>query len=389
MATNNSTITSSLFDAVSKSLSNKDMKQTYKNDIDRYIANNTDKYFIIGPGERPIFSDDRKNEYLRVCGLSRDMVKTTLKNSKHVGSDWKIMNEPFNTANALATRHFAVKKDAEFIKLSQWYLIISMYPSIHYKYFKHGVNEACMQYTINNLSEKYKIRQVKNLWIALTESIQTAYTLHEKNIIKGEDVAFVKYIQDVKTRINSLIKNIAQKYYENYEKQNFLETEYENFDDESYKEAESNSYEIDRITNNVVNHLVIHGPDMKLVELAAKSCQVSINDLRTYTINLINSKHRQDINDIVEAILFLFLFNDDGEHHSVDQIRTNEFMIYCLKIYKRSNTTNKNVIKIKAILDKWVDEVGVKENTGREATVLNYKKSFYTFFVLSIEKYGK
>ena len=64
-------------------------------------------------------------------------------------------------------------------------------------------------------------------------------------------------------------------------------------------------------------------------------------------------------------------------------------MIYCLKIYKRSNTTNKNVIKIKAILDKWIDEVGVKENTGREATVLNYKKSFYTFFVLSIEKYGK
>lgn len=389
MADNNSTITKSIFDKVSKSLSNKDILKMYKENIDRYLANNTDKYFIIGPGERPIYSTDRMNEYIALCGLTREDVVSTLKSSKNIGSNWVIMNDPFNTANALATRHFAISKNAEYLKITQWYLIVSLYPSLHYKYFKYGTNNACMQYTINNLSDKYKIKQLKSLWATLTDSVSTAFQLHEKNIITGDDVAYVKYIQDVHTRMNSLLKNIAAEYYKNYESQRFLETEYENFDEESYHEAESNSYDIERITNNVVVHLVTHGADMKLVELSAKSSNVSINDMRTYTNALINSDHRQDIRTVVESILFLFLFNDDGERHSVDQVRTNEFMLYCLKIYKRSNTTNKNIIKIKAILDKWIDEIGVKKTTSRQATILSYKKALYTFCVLSIEKYGK
>ena len=219
--------------------------------------------------------------------------------------------------------------------------------------------------------------------------IHTAYQLHEKNIIEGEDIAYVKYIQDVHTRLNILIRNIANEYYANHDNRKYLETEFESFDEDNYHEADSNSYEIDRIANNVVNQLVIHGPDMKLVELSAKSANVSVNQLRTYTLTLINGKHRKDIWDITEALLFLYLFNDDGESHSVDQIRTNDFMLYCLKVYKRSNTTNKNVIKIKSILDKWIDEIGVKNETNRGPTIMNYKKALYTFFVFSIEKYGK
>lgn len=384
-----SSITHKLYESVEKSLSIKAKQDTYKENIDKYMAANVDKYFIVGPGDRPIYSDVQINTYIQLCGLTPDAIKQALKESDKVGSGWNIMNNPFNTANVLATRYFAIKKKPEFIKLSEWYIIVSMYPSIHSKYFKYGVNEACMAYTINNLSDKYKIKQLKSLWAAMTDMIHTAYQLHEKNIIEGEDIAYVKYIQDVHTRLNSLIRNIANEYYANHDNRKYLETEFESFDEDNYHEADSNSYEIDRIANNVVNQLVIHGPDMKLVELSAKSANVSVNQLRTYTLTLINGKHRKDIWDITEALLFLYLFNDDGESHSVAQIRTNDFMLYCLKVYKRSNTTNKNVIKIKAILDRWIDEVGVKDETNRAPTIMNYKKALYTFFVFSIEKYGK
>jgi hypothetical protein len=215
--------------------------------------------------------------------------------------------------------------------------------------------------------------------------IDTAYNHHKKAIIDGDDKAFVKYIQDVHTRLNSLIKNIAREYYDNYENQRYLKTEHESFEDESYYEADSNSYVIDRLTNKVVTHLVVNGPDMKLVQLAAKTNSVSVNELRNYTQTMVNEKQREDIQSIVEALLFLFL-NSPDEHHTASDIGTNTFMIYCLQVYKRSNTTDKNIIKIKDILDRWLDELGLTAKVSRTATIVNFRRALYTFFVMSIQK---
>lgn len=381
-------ITDALYPKVQKALSNPDNLLKYKKDLDRYMAANTDKYFICGPGMRPVFTDTHKQSYLDNIGLTSADVKKAIKDSKHIGTNWNIMNDPFNTANALATRYFAEKKNKEYIKWSQWYLLIALYPSLHYKYFKYNTNEACMAYTINNMSDKFKIRQLKSLWATLCDLIEIAYNLHEERILTGKDIAYVKYVQDVHTRINSLLKNIADKYYENYEQQKFVETEFESFEEDNYHEANSTSYDIDRLTNNCLTQLILHGSDMKLVEIAAKTSQVSVNELRTCMSKIINDTHKDGIKTVIENILFLFLFNTDGEPHSTRDVGTNTFMIYCLQVYKRSNTTNKNVVAIKSTIDGWLIETGIVSKKSRTATVLCFKKAFFTFFVMSIQKYA-
>lgn len=380
-----SSIVNALGKDVETGLSNKDNLSAYKDMIDKYLAYNTDKYFISGPGERPTFPQEYIDRYINMIGLTKDKVNSVIKNSKSIGNNWYIMNNPFNVANALATRYFAMKKNEDYLRYSKWYLLVSMYPTIHYKYFKYGTNEACMNYTIANLTGKYKMKQTANMWSSFTEMIDTAYKLHEKAIIDGDDKAFIKYIQDVHTRLNSLIKNIAKEYYDNYENQRYLKSEHESFEDDSYYEADSNSYVIDRLTNKVVTHLVVNGPDMKLVQLAAKTNSVSVNELRNYTQTMVNEKQREDIHSIVEALLFLFL-NSTDEHHTASDIGTNSFMIYCLQVYKRSNTTDKNIIRIKSILDRWLDELGLTAKVSRTATIVNFRRALYTFFVMSIQK---
>ena len=381
-------ITDLLYPKVQKALSNPDNLLKYKKDLDKYMAANTDKYFISGPGMRPIFTETHRQAYLDSVGLTTVDVKQAIKQSKHIGNNWKIMNDPFNTANALTTRYFAEKKNKEYIKWSQWYLLIALYPSLHYKYFKYNTNEACMEYTVNNMSDKFKIRQLKSLWTTLCDMIEIAYQLHEERILTGKDIAYVKYVQDVHTRINSLLKNIADKYYENYEQQKFVETEFESFEEDNYHEANSTSYDIDRLTNNCLTQLILHGADMRLVEIAAKTSQVSVNELRTCMAKIINDGHKDDIKTVIENILFLFLFNTDGESHSVRDVGTNTFMIYCLQVYKRSNTTNKNVVAIKNTIDNWLDETQITAKRSRTATILCFKKAFFTFFVMSIQKYA-
>lgn len=384
-----SLITKELYDKVEKSLKNKDTLKTYKDTIDKYLAINHDKYFSIGPLERPIFSTTSSDNYIELVGLTREEISKVLKKSKAVGSGWYIMNNPFNVANVLATRYFLITKNPEFVKFTQWYLIVSFYPSIHFKYFKYGVNEACMTYTVNNLSGKYRIKQEGNLWNIFTKMMETMLELHEKNLIKGDDKAFVRYIQDAHTRINSLIQNIASEYYDNYENQRFLSTEHESFEEDDYYEADSNSYAIERITNKVVTSLVVNGPDMKLVEMSAKMNDVSVNQLRNYVSTMINEKQRDDIKKIVEALLFLFLFNKDGETHSPRDVGTNDFLIYCLKVYKKSNTNDDNIKTIKTILDKWLDDLGLLNKTANKPTINNFRKALFTFFVMTIQKAGK
>ena len=389
MAKSNTILVDKLYSSVEKSLASKDNLSEYHSNIDKHLAKNSERFFTTSPNERPLFSTEDSNKFIALTGLSADGIKQVLKDSKVIKSNWYIMNDPFNIANSLATRYFAIKKNKDYIDYTIWYLIVSMYPSIHFKYFKHGINAACMDYTINNLSDKFNIKKNKNLWVTFVNMFKTAYEHHEKKIISGEDENFVYYVQDCHTRMNSFIKNIAVPYYENYNNQKFLEKEYESFEEDNYHEAESSSYDIENITNSVITHLVIHGPDMKLVEVASKTNQVSVNQMRNFISSLIDNKHRDDIRAITEAILFMYLFNDDGEVHSPSQIGTNDFLLYCLKIYKRANTVDKNVIKIKGILDRWLVELGVSNRSGNKGTLQAYRRAFFTFFVLTIQKYGR
>ena len=184
------------------------------------------------------------------------------------------------------------------------------------------------------------------------------------------------------------MRNISTQYYDNFQNRRFMKVEHESFEEDSYYEADSNSYAIERITNKVVTHMVINGPDAKLVELSANMNKVSVAELRNYTDLMITEKHMEEIRQVVEAILFLYLFNDDGELHSPDQIGTNDFMVYCLQTYRRSNTTDKNVVKIKNILDKWLDDLGLTKKTGRTATIISFRKALFTFFAMTIQKYA-
>lgn len=386
---NSSIITKELYGRVENSLKGKDVQKTYKDTIDKHLAINHDKYFSIGPLQRPIFSVTNIDNYISLVGLTKEDISHSLKQSKEIGSGWYIMNNPFNVANALATRYFLITKNSNFVKYTQWYLIVSFYPSIHSKYFKYGVNEACMTYTINNLSGKYRIKQEGNLWNIFVKMMDTMLNLHSKNLIAGDDKAFVRYIQDAHTRLNSLIQNIAREYYDNYESQRFLSVEHESFEENSYYEADSDSYVIERITNNVVTHLVLNGPDMRLVEMSAKMNEVSVNQLRNYVSSMITEKQREDIRKIVESLLYLFLFNKDGNHRSPRYVGTNEFIIHCLKVYQKSNTNDENIIIIKTVLDKWLDELGLLSKTSNKSTINNFRKALYTFFVMSIQKIGR
>ena len=94
MASHSSTLTDKLYKNVENALSQKKNQDKYREDLDKYLSANSDRYFIIGPGERPIFSDSNINNYIQLVGLDSLTIKRTLKESKNIGANWNIMNNP-------------------------------------------------------------------------------------------------------------------------------------------------------------------------------------------------------------------------------------------------------------------------------------------------------
>lgn len=374
-------ITTELYPIVERSLQKKENVDKLKKAIEEYLDRNHDKLTTLGPTEKILFSESDKQALYDAVGLEPQQIKNATKKAKNVG--WLINGtHPFNSAAALAIRYFKITKNKNMAKLTMIYLTLSLYPSIHYKYFKYSPNEKIMNYTINNLSNKYKIKKTGVLLTALVETAEGSDENYQDELIRGTDVDLNNYVSGIHTRVNMMIRKISNEFYENKDKELYINIEHESMEEDNYREAESNIYAIEKLSNGVVLKLIVNGPNMKLVNASAKLCKVSVSELRNYTTTMITSENKEEIKQIVESILFLYLFDDKNR---LQEINSDKFLMYCMDIYKKSNTTDENIIRIKTILDSWLERLGTYKKTQRLNTINDFRRALYIFFVVSIQ----
>lgn len=385
-------IVDSLYDKVEASLKTKEKLQMFKMNLDKYMAQYAEIYSAPGPSKRPIFSEKNIQDFFDAVGLTAEEIDVTLaKIKKEFNSQLQVATTPIYTPISLALRYFLSKNDSENVDRCIGYMIVAMYPALHWRYFKQfgkEPNPAAMAYTINNLSNKFNLKHANSLWEALMELETTCVQYFKKDLIKGDDNDIIRFINSSRTRMNSFLRKITNEFVSVLSSKKYLGKEFESFDEDNYHEADSDTYAIDRIVNKVVTSLVVQGPDMRLIDLSAKNCKVSVNLLRSYITTMIGGDHREDIQSITEALLYLYVQPDgsDGGGHSVSEVGTNNFFIHCMKVYKKSNTIDKNVIKIKETLDRWLVELNVADHTSRKGTINDFRRAIYMFFVLTIVK---
>ena len=384
-------LVNTLYDKIEVAMKQKINQNNFKNNLDKYMAANTDAYAAIGPYKRPIFSDNNIDGLITTVGLTRAEIKSALKSCTYIKPSWVEVNKPFNIAISLTIRFFLIQKDDMMLDLALSYFVVSMYPIMHYRYFRYEPNEAALTYTINNLSNKFGLKQDKTLWVTLKKMVRTCLNHFQKLLIEGTDKAIVDFIESYKTRLNSFLKTIYREFDIVYKKKLYLGQEYENLsDDDNYHEASSDSTAIAVITNKVVQSLVVHGPDMRIVTLSANNCTVSVTILRSYLSTMIVNEQRNDIEKIVESLVYLYLVTE-GEtniNNTIAGINSNDFLIHCMKVYKKSHTVDESVNRIKKILDNWLISLNIREYTKSPNTINNFRRAIYMFFVLSIIKLG-
>ena len=373
---------------IRKALSNPRTVRELERIIGEYIDRNAMKLTTAGPLYRTTFLDDEYDKFYKIMDLNPVEIKAILKESPYIKGQWQIMNNPFNSAATFCIRHFLIKKDYPMMKAMISYLTLSMYPSLHSKYFKYEPNKAVMDYTISHLTNKFKVKSSSTIFQALIETTEVSNNTYKDNLIRGTDKDITDYVHAFKTRLNSLLKKIAIIFYENEKKGLYLNEESESKDDDNYRETDNDSLVVERVSNAVVMKLAVNGPDMKIVKLSAKIADISVNDLRNACINICeDNSNREGIKRLISAILYMFIFE---LHKPKEMIGSNDFVFFCLDVYKRANTNDKNVEKIKAILDGWLNKYSATyKRSNRVNTLSNFRRGLYTFMVFTIQQSGK
>ena len=374
-----------LYPQIERAFSVKTTVSKFEKIIGDFIDRNTEILSAIGPIKMLYFSERDKNVVYDIVGVTPDYVKKIQNKSKDIRKTGRNMANPFNALMVMIVRYFTLQKNDRYVRLAMTYLSLSMYPSLFHKYFKYETNENIMNYTVNNMSNKYKLKQSANLLTAIDETGFGGYSLHKDSLIKGTDIAVTDIVLAVKTRLNSFMKKIAREYYKNHQDGKYLNVEFETNDEDKFREADSSSYAIARIVDKVALRLVIDGAPIKLINMSAKTNNVSVSELRNYINTLMIDNNIGEIKELIESILFLYLFD---EQNTIDDITDNKFLLYCLDVYRRSNTSDKNVIKVKSILDVWLERLGTYKKTQRLATINNFRRALYTFIVMAIMYYG-
>jgi hypothetical protein len=263
------------------------------------------------------------------------------------------------------------------------YLSLAFYSSIQFKYFPYEPNENIMSYTVNNLSNKFKIKQLGNMFKAIHSTAMTNHETYAKDIEKGSDLLLKNYIMSLKTRLDGLIQKIANEFYDTKENGNYLNTEEDNYDKEEFYIADNNSFVITRLAETATLKTLSRGVDNKLIELSANICGVSVTALRNAVIGIVDKKDKE-IKELFLLILQLYLM--DGKNPP-DSIKSQGFINFCLEIYIKSNTNDDTIIKIKELLDEWLILCSPNYvKTERVATKNNFRKATFLYFVFVLQQ---
>lgn len=363
----------------------------FKQLVGQYMDRNNNKLHTSGPLFMIPFGDVDKSQYFSLFEVSAKEIQNMvdeITGKMSINSDFKLLKgNPIFWIFYCCIRYYTIKKDDKGLNTALAIYALSAYPSIFHVFFKYPPNEAVMQYTMDNLSEKYLMKQGGHLFGGLFLSIKHSYNFLKPFMVDASDKEIIRFIQRIRNDQKSMIKNICDQYMQNHAKGLRVKLTKDSYDEVQLDvDSENNSTVVEVSANNIVNQIITNGLDLKRVSLCKDLANIGLSDCRFYLSKIISVKYTQEIQAFIHSVLFLYLYD---EHKKREDINSSNFLVWSSELFRKTNSNNKNIKCIKDTLDKWGEESGVHSKFKREASRVNYKKAIFWYFILSIQYYNK
>jgi len=307
-----------------------------------------------------------------------------IKETKQTEDSWVLYNKAEYWSLVSIIKYFQDANKEREMKMSILYFALALYSSVIRKCFMYEPNANIMEYTINTLSNRYDIKKYSTIINVLQK---LSYGCHEtyKDYLTDKDFCDLHikdYINNMYVRINNFVKEILTVYNKNKENKNYMNTEREKTDAEDFYETNNISNKVYQMTEKVANTIITSNVNLHIIENSAKMANVSVNEVKN-VVTLVIEKDDKRIKEFIALFLHQYLIVDK---HPESTFASSNFLVYTLKIYSKSNTNDKGVIRMKQILDEWLKENSEKYlKTQRVASLIAFRKSIMLFFCIATQ----
>ena len=364
-----------------------------KKELFRYIAQFRNRYINVlsNPCITTIIpfnhmGEDAKVVY-RCCGIEEKLVNTAIDTAKKaIKLDAVGKNvTPFNVVMIILISIFY--NDKQKLNALLLYYACGMYYLIYSGMFKKFAPDPdCMQYTIDNLSNKFILKKEGSLEKAMVISLWNGAD-HYKNILKSlsdYDICCT-LIPGFRTRVASMLQSVASEYFANYEKGNkvFDQKEY-NDEGEFIIDRESDIARVQRAASSATITFYSNPIDLNVIRTVAKMhTDASPNEIRACVEYIHDDSSSKLVLKFYECIFSSF-FNENPSATGED-LHSMKFLASANAIYKKGNSKDNNITTIKNITHEWLSKGSpVYARTQRVATMNTYRKCIFLYFVMIV-----
>lgn len=378
-----------LYPVVAASLDNPSKERRFKKLISDFFDRNAERLSTSGPMYMIATTDEDKRNFFSALGVPENTVKRIVnKVTKKTSNARYLRNNPLLWILFCVIRYYTLKKDVKGLNTTLAMYALAVYPSIFYKYFQHGVTSpGTMEYTMDSLTDKFILKQKGTLFAGLTSSIQNSFKFLSSGIADGSDDEVVRFIIRIRNDQNSMIKRVANQYMINHAKGLTVGHALDTGNNGELIDTYTNdTSQVATVSRSIVLQILTNGIKLDYVSASAKIASISSSDLKLYLSKILVDNESKVIEAFIESILFIWLYD---EHHTKREINTSAFLLWSInKLFKRTNSNDSNVARIKETLNRWGDISGIHQKFTREASRINYKKAIFVYFILSIQYYA-
>ena len=392
-----------LYPRVEEILSTPQEDRKFKQLVGQYMDRNSQKLRTPGPTYLVPFTSNDKAQYCELFALEYKLTGSTKEQKIKIpfvddlidqviqqlgsSSDFKLLkgNQIFWIFYC-CIRYYHIKKDEKGLNTALAIYALADYPAVFSTFFKYGADPAVMQYTIDNLTEKYIIKQQGNIFGALFVSIQNSYSFLKNWMGDASDKEIIRWIQRIRNDQKSMIKKICDQYMKNHAAGLRVVLTKDTYDEVPLDvEAQNKTSSVEIVGRKITLKILTQDVNLKLISIVARISGVSISECRFYITKILTEKYSEDIQRFIEAILFLYLYD---ENKKAEDINSRYFLHWSEDLFRKTNSNNDNIRRIKQTLDKWAEETGVHDKYKREASRVSYKKAIFFYFIFSIQAYN-
>jgi hypothetical protein len=176
---------------------------------------------------------------------------------------------------------------------------------------------------------------------------------------------------------------IAREYFKNYSNKDIIMT-IDSFDDDNNQRVEAGvSNTIEELAQRYSNRFFKSRPNMKIMKTSASMNGVGTSNLESAVSFIVDEQKIDDVLDIYRAMFHLYI-NDPEKKADITNLDMR-FVASMDNIYRKANSKDINVIRIKDILTRWLEDATTTSiASNRLATQNSFKKAIFMYLVFIV-----